>query len=184
MGKPIISVTNGVSVGKVEDIMINADTGQVAALVTSKGGLLKRGRGMELIRTDDVQVWGRDAVLVRQPEVVVNQGEVTDGSKWLSVSDEIKGRDVISVDGTRIGQLNDLVLNIHGEVVAYDLSQVFVEGPVADSRRIPAEATRAFGQDVLLVDRMETEPIQFEEMQPDEQEDEVPIEEQIQEGHT
>lgn len=65
-----------------------------------------------------------------------------------------KGRDVISIDGTRIGDLDDVVVNTEGQLIAYDLydlAQVFIEDPMLASKRIPAEATRSFGQDVVIV---------------------------------
>jgi uncharacterized protein YrrD len=167
IGKPIISITNGVIIGKVVDILIDPGTIQVAALVTSKGGLLTHRGEMEAIPAKEVQVWGQDAVLVSRPDVIAKQDELPDHGRWLSVADQVKSRDVISIDGTRIGQLNDIVLNTQGQLVAYDLAQVFVKGPVAESRRISAELTQSFGRDVLLVDRIQTDEIQAEE-QPEE----------------
>jgi uncharacterized protein YrrD len=167
IGKPIVSVTNGVIIGKVVDILIDPATVQVAALATSKGGLLTHRGEMEAIAAKDVQVWGQDAVLVSGPDVIARQDDLPDRQRWLSVADQVKGRDVVSIDGTRIGQLNDIVVNTQGQLVAYDLAQVFVKGPVAESRRIPAEVTQSFGRDVLLVARIEADEIRTEE-QPEE----------------
>jgi sporulation protein YlmC with PRC-barrel domain len=54
--------------------------------------------------------------------------------------------------GTRIGTLGDVVLDLKGQLVAYALDQVFVEGPLAESERIPVEAAHSLGHDVLIVD--------------------------------
>jgi uncharacterized protein YrrD len=167
IGKPIISMTNGVSIGKVVDILIDPGTTQVAALVTSRGGLLARGVGIEAIPAQEVQVWGQDAVLVNRPDVITGEDQLPDRQHWLSVVDQIKGRDVVSIDGTRIGQLNDIVLNTQGQLVAYDLAHVLVTGPVAQSKRIPAEATRSFGRDVLIVDQVQADEAQAEEQPPE-----------------
>jgi len=148
--KTIVSITNGAIVGQVMDVLIDPDALQVAALVTSKGGLLKRGE-TEAIPADQVQVWGYDVILVSGPNVVVKEDQLPGLEKWLSASDRIKGYTVVSIDGTRIGELNDVTIDAQGQVVAYDLAQVFVEGPVAESKRIAAELTHSLGPDVLIV---------------------------------
>jgi uncharacterized protein YrrD len=167
IGKPIISMTNGVSIGKVVDILFDPDAAHVAALVTSKGGLLARGAGMEAIPAQDVQVWGQDAVLVSRPDVVTGEDQLPERQHWLSVVEQVKGRDVVSIDGTRIGQLNDIVLNTQGELVAYDLAHVLVSGPVTQSKRIPAQTTRSFGRDVLIVDKLQADEAPAEELPPE-----------------
>jgi uncharacterized protein YrrD len=163
IGKPIISMTDGTSIGKVVDVMIDPSAAQVAAVVTSKGGLLTRGGQVQAIPAGEVKVWGRDAVLVNRPDVIAKKDELSGSQEWLSVADEVKGRDVVSIDGTRIGQLNDIVLDLQGQLVAYDLAQVLVPGPLAESRRLAAESTRSFGRDVLIVDRIQTDEIQAQE---------------------
>jgi sporulation protein YlmC with PRC-barrel domain len=151
-------VTNGQIIAKVEDVLLDPGTLRVAALVTTGGGLgnlLKSGRRTEAIPGDEVQVWGQDVVLVSGPDVIAKIEELPASDQWVSVSEQIKGRDVISADGTRVGQLNDVVIDLKGQLVGYDLARVFVEGPPAQSKRIGVEATRTLGQDVLIVDMAE-----------------------------
>lgn len=154
-GRSIVSVTNGQIVAKVEEILIDPTTRQVAAVITSKGSLLKREPGIEVIPGDAVQVWGRDVILVKRPEVIVKKDTLPGHEDWLTVSDQIKGHDVVGTDGTRIGQLNDVIIDAAGQLVGYSLARVFIQGPVAQSKRIAAKATRALGGDVLLVEPTE-----------------------------
>lgn len=154
-GRSIVSVTNGQIVAKVEEILIDPTTRQVAAVITSKGSLLKREPGIEVIPGEAVQVWGRDVILVKQPEVIVKKDTLPGHEDWLTVSDQIKGHDVVGTDGTRIGQLNDVIIDAAGQLVGYSLARVFIQGPVAQSKRIAAGATRALGGDVLLVEPAE-----------------------------
>lgn len=153
-GKPIISVTNGAIIAKVLDVLVDPDALRVAAAVTSKGSALKRQREIEVIPADEVQVWGQDAVLVKGPDVIVNDSQLPGREKWLSVSGQVKGHDVIGGDGTRVGQLNDVVIDVNGQFVAYDLAQPFVYGtdPTQKMKQVPAETTSVLGQDVLIVD--------------------------------
>jgi uncharacterized protein YrrD len=164
-GKPVISVTNGAIIAKVLDVLVDPDALRVAAAITSKGGALKRQREIEVIPADQVQVWGQDAVLVKGPDVIVKDSQLPDRERWLSASGQVKGHDVIGGDGTRIGQLNDVVIDVNGQFVGYDLVQPFVYGdPAQKMKHIPAEATSVLGQDVLIVEMTQIgEPLQLEE---------------------
>jgi uncharacterized protein YrrD len=155
-GKPIISVTNGQRIGAVEDLLIDPSELKVAAIVTSKGNLIKRE--VKAIPATEVQVWRMDAILVSQPDVVAREDKLPDLDKWQSISEHIKGRYVVSVNGTRIGQLDDVQIDTAGRIVAYYLAQVVVQGPVAQSRQIPVEATRSLGKEVLVVDTTPSAP--------------------------
>ena len=154
-GRSVVSVTNGQIIAKVEDVLIDPAARRVAAVITSKGGLLKREQGIEVIPGEAVQVWGRDVILVKEVEVIVKKTELPGSEKWLVVSTQIKGHDVVGADGTRIGQLNDVVIDAGGQLVAYSLAKVLIAGPVAKSKRIAAKATRVLGGDVLIVEPTE-----------------------------
>jgi uncharacterized protein YrrD len=148
-GKSLISAHGGEKLGEVSNILIDPDTLRVSALVISQGNIFNRE---DLIfPADDVQVWGKDVILIKQSGAGRREQEIPDREKWLNVSDDIKGRYVVSMDGTRIGQVNDVVIGPDGRILGYDLSQVFVEGPLAESKRIPVDATHSLGKDVLIV---------------------------------
>jgi uncharacterized protein YrrD len=149
IGKPIIDETTGQIIAKVVDVLIDPNVVQVAALVTSKGNLFERQ--IEAIPSHKVRVWGRDAILVGRTDVISNVEELAGSGRWLSVSDQVKGHEVVSSLGTRIGELNDVVVNAEGQLIAYDLGRVFIEGPLAESKRVAADTTQSFGQDVLIV---------------------------------
>lgn len=149
IGNPIIDEATGQVIAKVEDVLIDPNVAQVAALVTSKGNLFERQ--IEAIPRQEVRVWGQDAILVGRPDVISNIEELAGSGMWLSISDRVKGHEVVSSLGTRLGELNDVVVNAEGQLVAYHLGQVFVEGPLAESKRIPADTTQSFGPDVLIV---------------------------------
>ncbi|GAB4535755.1 MAG: hypothetical protein Kow0063_20370 [Anaerolineae bacterium] len=164
-GKPVVSVTNGKIIAKVLDVLMDPDSLQLAAVVTSKGGLLSREKDVEVIPSPEVQVWGQDVVLVSRPDVIVKKSELPGSEKWLSVTDRIKGHDVISTEGQRIGKLNDVVVDNRGQLVGYDLVQAFVfsGGPSAGLKRITARATSSLGQDVLILDAAQIAPVEGDE---------------------
>jgi sporulation protein YlmC with PRC-barrel domain len=83
--------------------------------------------------------------------VIVKLAELDGRDGWLSVSDDIRGYEVVAEDGTRIGTLGDLVLDREGRIMGYEMSEVAVEGRVAVADWIDVKATRSLGPDVLLV---------------------------------
>ncbi len=189
-GKPVISVTNGAIIAKVLDVLVDPDALRVAAAITSKGSALKRQREVEVIPADEVQVWGQDAVLVKGADVIVRDSELPGRERWLSVSSQVKGHDVIGGDGTRVGQLNDVVIDVNGQFVAYDLAQPFVYGddPAQKMKQIPAETTSVLGQDVLIVDMAQIqgslpveespqleEPLQVEDLMVEEEQPQAEV---------
>ena len=149
IGNPVIGITNGKMIAKIEDLQIDPNTLSAAAAITSKGTLLSRE--IEAIPAEQVEVWGQDAVLVAKPDVIVNEEGLDDRDGWLSTSDDIRGYEVVAEDGTRVGTLGDVVVDTKGQIMGYDMAEVAVEGRVAVANWIDVKATRSLGPDVLLV---------------------------------
>jgi uncharacterized protein YrrD len=149
IGKPIISVTNGQKIGSVADIMVDPDRLVLSALVTSKGGLLSRK--IEAIRATEVQVWGIHAILVKDPDVILKEDELYDRDAWMSFADDLKSRDIVSLDGARVGPIKDILIDLHGKLAAYELARFYQEVEGLEEKRIPVEATQSLGKDFLVV---------------------------------
>ncbi|MFU8773719.1 MAG: PRC-barrel domain-containing protein [Anaerolineales bacterium] len=156
-GKSIISISNGQTIGTVNDILIDPKELRISAIVTSKGSLLSRE--IDAILADDIRVWGKDVILVSGPDIIQKKEDIPDLGDWLSVSNQIKGREVFSLDGLRVGEINDLVVDMEGNLVSYDLVKVgasmaeaMVASPEEEKKRLPINTTHAMGKDVLIVD--------------------------------
>ena len=163
-GRTIISIRKGKKLGMLDDVLIDPDPIQVAALVTSSGWL--PWRDLKAIPADEVRVWGEDAILVETPDVIKKQKELPETRTWLSMSDEIIGRDVISTDGDKVGEISDALMDAEGELVGFRLSQigyaldeVLAEGPGPKADWISSDAVHSMGTDVLVID---TERIKVE----------------------
>jgi uncharacterized protein YrrD len=149
-GKKIVSVTNGEIIGEVVDVLVDPEERYVAALITSKGNLFRRET--QMLARDDISVIGKHVILSTQPDVVRNREDFNTADQWVAVSDHLRGNDVVTSDGTRVGRLQDIIIDPHGQIIAYALSNVAVSGPIADSKQIPAESIQSFGKDVVIVD--------------------------------
>lgn len=150
IGKPVISVTNGQNIASVVDFMIDPEKLDVTALVTSKGGLLSRK--IEAIRAKEVQVWGMHAVLVKDFDVILKEDELYDREAWMSIADDIKSREVVTIDGTRLGTVRDILIDRQGKMLAYELTKVSKDVQAFEGKLIPISATQSLGKHILVVD--------------------------------
>lgn len=149
-GFQIISNSNGQIIGRVEDLLVDMNTLQVAAIVTFTGNLLDSN--IKAIPRKDIELWGEDVILTTGVEVIFEQNKLDDSGNWASVLNNIKGKDVLNTKGERIAVLNDVVIDSEGQIVGYDLSKVFIEGPVEKSKRIHRRTTHTMGADALIID--------------------------------
>jgi sporulation protein YlmC with PRC-barrel domain len=123
----------------------------VAGLFLGSEGLIKRTP--TFVRSTDVAIFGMDAVLARDT-VAIQEGERTPGAgQWVRL-DDLKGRDVDTPGGTKIGRVGDVVLDEDARVVGFRLTHLSVEGPLAESKAVARGAVSDVGhQDsVMTVD--------------------------------
>lgn len=162
IGKPVISITNGQNIATVVDFKIDPEKLVLTALVTSKGGLLSRK--IEAIRSADIHIWGMHAVLVKDHDVILKEDELYDRDAWISLAEALKSREVVTIEGTRLGTIKDILVDRQGKVLAYELSRVYKDGQGFEGKLILVEATQSLGKDLLLVDlkksHNEVEPAQ------------------------
>jgi sporulation protein YlmC with PRC-barrel domain len=155
-GKPIVAITNGAIIAKVSDLLVDPVERTVSAIIGAAGGLLSRQT--LVIPVAAIHVWGQDVILVHDPDVVIKKEQLACHERCLSVEGQLKGREVVTEAGKRVAVLNDIVVDMDGRLVGYDLGKVLIEGPVAETKRIPVEATHALGPDLLVVDEAKLAP--------------------------
>ncbi len=132
-GKPIYSITDGQNLGSVKDVYFDQELNIITGIFTGTEGLLKRKALM--IPSNQVSVYGIDAILVNDNDVIVQEDSNADAANWVRLS-KLKGRDVDTPGGTKVATIGDVVLGEQGNVVGFTLSKVFVEGPVAQQGQI------------------------------------------------
>jgi uncharacterized protein YrrD len=167
IGKPVISVTNGQNIATIVDFMIDPEKLSLSALVTSKGSILSRK--IEAIRAADIQVWGMHTVLVKDHDVILKEDELYDRDAWMSFLDDLKAREVVTIEGTRLGTIKDLLVDRRGNMLAYELSKMYKSGQAFEGKLILTEATQSLGKDILVVDLKKAlkteEPVQVVQIQ-------------------
>ncbi|MEZ4644259.1 MAG: PRC-barrel domain-containing protein [Chloroflexota bacterium] len=135
-GKQIISITDGRFLGNVKDIYVNQDLYWMTGIYVGSEGLLKRKH--LLIPREQVAVFGIDAILVKNADVVVSLDEYDEAESWLRL-DKLRGRDVDTPGGTKVGSIGDIIVGTEGHITGFTLGKVYVEGPIAEKATIPRE---------------------------------------------
>ena len=149
IGKPLVTITHGEIIGKVKDVLIDPDRYEIAALVLP-GKLFSR-KTMVLPR-HQIHVFGKDVILVKSNEAMPRDDTLENVSSLLAVAKQMQGQEIVTEEGLRIGEVDDVLIDEKGRVVSYALKKISVEGPVAQTKRIPLSFTRTLGPDVIIVD--------------------------------
>jgi len=164
-GKLIISVTDGRLLGNVKDIYVNSDLYWMTGIHIKREGILKRKSF--LIPRDSVVVFGIDAILVKNANVIVEDQQVPESQDWLRLS-KLRGREMDTPGGTKVGTVGDIIIGEEGHIIGFTLGRVFIEGPIAKKGTIPREALIDTGSedDVMTVDLPKVEQLQEMEQEP------------------
>jgi uncharacterized protein YrrD len=141
-GKALISITDGKKLGEIKGLYLDGDMRQVAGVFLGTEGFVKRKA--QVIPRSDVQVYGMDAWLVSGPEKVVALEDIPDSAGFTLVSD-LHGREVQTEGGTKLGTVEDVVLDGEAHVLGFTLGKVYADGPLADKKYVVREAITNLG---------------------------------------
>lgn len=137
IGKPVFSIDEGRRVGTVKDLYLDEDVRKIIGVYLGSDRLFSRKA--LCVERSNVQVFGVDAVLVSQSDAVVDGGPACETAGWTR-RDTLQGYDISTTGGTKVGTVDDIILDDEMHVVGFSLGRVYVSGPVADHRAVAREA--------------------------------------------
>lgn len=151
VGKPIYSVDEGRQIGKVKDLYLDSGLNRVVGIHLGTEGLLRRKA--LLIPSEDVVVFGVDAVLVKRSGSATDDGSYVPAKEWLR-REKLDGREVDTPGGTKLGTIGDIIVDQGGNISGFILGRVFVEGPLGDKRMIDRSVVLDLGQEdgIMTID--------------------------------
>ena len=156
IGKPIYSMTDGRLLGSVKDLYLDKDLELMTGIYVGSEGLINRKA--LLITRRNVIVFGIDAILAKSSDVVTDDSQADEAKHWLR-RDDLQKREIDTPGGTKVGSIGDILLDEEARIMGFSLGKVFVEGPVAESRRILKGAIIDTGRDdgIMTVDLSKAE---------------------------
>ena len=138
----LISMTDGSKVGEIKDIYLDQNAQVLTAVFIAKEGLL--GRKKLVLPRTAIQVLGKDAWLVGDSDSVRSFEELESAGSYLLVGD-LRGREMETVGGTKIGKVSDVIFDAQGNVMGFALGKVYIKGPLADKKRLVRSAVESLG---------------------------------------
>lgn len=141
-GKLIISLTDGKKLGEIKDVYLDQEATKVAAAFLGKSGIINRKS--LTIDLAHVKLFGIDAWLVDASDIVIAKDEVS-GSDTYLLGDSLRGREVQTDGGTKIGAIGDILVDEKCNVLGFSFDKLNVEGPLSETRMIARSAITHLG---------------------------------------
>ena len=141
-GKPIISTSDGRKVGEIKGFYLDPQITQVEALYLGKEGVLRRKK--VAVDEEHIALWGIDAFLVSSSDIVTDPQNLPEAAEFIFAAD-FWGREIETDGGTKIGTVDDIMLDRDGKVLGFALGKVHVQGPIAERKGIGRSAFISFG---------------------------------------
>jgi uncharacterized protein YrrD len=147
LGLPIISISEGVEVGKVKSIIVNADKGAIDYIIVDSGIQIM---GARVVPTEKILGIGEYAVTIESESAINDIGKVPSAIDLLQKNIQVKGTKVLTKKGRLIGEIGDIYVDddnacmITGVEFLSDVSQKKVS-------IIPRERIITFGKNLAIV---------------------------------
>jgi uncharacterized protein YrrD len=156
IGKPIYGITDGRQVGSVKDLFVDLDLKLLKGIYLGREGLISRK--IRFITRENVAVFGIDAVMTTQSDVIEDSAQLPEVDVWLRRED-LQGREVETSGGTKVGTVGDLLFDEQAQVAGVVLSRVHVSGPIAEKKVVLRSAIIEPGgrEGAMIVDLSMTE---------------------------
>ncbi len=141
-GKLLVSITDGKRLGEIKGLYLDPDARQVAGVFLGTEGLINR-KTLAMPQSA-VQLYGVDVWLVSGSDKVTALENIPDSATFILVSD-LRGREIQTEGGTKIGVVEDVLLDSGIRVLGFTLGKVYVQGPLAERKAIIREAITSLG---------------------------------------
>ena len=133
VGKPVISIEDGRQLGTVKDLYLDPPLSRIKGLHLGREGLLKRKP--RFISREAIVVMGADAILVNSADSVLEGEKDGRWEEWVR-RDRVRGREVTTPGGTRLGRIGDVLVDSEADVGGFKLDRVYVDGPVNEHQTL------------------------------------------------
>ncbi len=147
LGLPIISISDGLEVGKVKSIIINADKGAIDYIVVDSGIQIFSAR---VIPTEDVLGIGEYALTIENESVITDISRIPAAIQLLQNDIKVKGTKVLTKKGSLIGEIGDIYVDdndnckITGLEFIADITQKQI-------KLLPRDMVITFGKNLTVV---------------------------------
>lgn len=137
IGNPVFGAGDGRKLGEVKDLYLGHDLTSVVGIYLGREGLLRPTP--LFMERGDIALLGIDALLAKGTFTVREGDDAPEPPGWLRL-DELRGREVRTPGGTKVGRIGDVVLDEEARIVGFSLVNLSVRGPVSNADGVARSA--------------------------------------------
>ena len=146
-GKAVISMADGVQIGRVEDVLFDTAALRVAALVLTTTG------GRSTMPFAAIRSLGTDAVTVESATATQAVADQADAGNLLRGLGDLMGLKVVNGAGAYLGDVREVVIEqANGMLSELEAHSGGLLGLGGTSVTVPSAAIRGIGPDLVTVD--------------------------------
>jgi hypothetical protein len=121
---------------------LDQDATKIVAAFLGKSGIINRKA--LTVEISHVNLFGIDAWLVDASDIVIAKDDVSGAESYL-LGDSLRGREVQTDGGTKIGTIGDILVDDKCNVLGFSFDKLNVEGPLSETRQIARSAITNLG---------------------------------------
>ena len=155
--RSVISLSEGAVLGVIREFYLDQALEFVAGIqIGGSEGFLGLGseRGTSLIGRNSIAVFGIDAILLaEEADTLRTESSLPGTENWVQ-RNALKGRNVNTPGGTRVGIIGDIIFNEEGRILGFKLQQTLVRGPIEAAQAIAREVVINLGHEdgIMTID--------------------------------
>ena len=149
IGSPILSLSEGVRVGEVKDVILGATNETVVGLLVDDGGLFGSAH---VVPVDEIESFGRDAVVVTDRSSIRSASDVPDIKEILDRKTSLIGTRVYTETGDAQGSVNDIYFDdASGRVLSLEVTGGMWRDATTGVRNLPVTEVMRTGPEIIYV---------------------------------
>lgn len=147
LGLPIISISDGMEVGKVKSIIINAEKGAIDYIVVDSGIQIFSAR---VIPTENILGIGEYALTIENESVITDISRIPAAINLLQKDIRVKSTKVLTKKGRLIGEIGDIYIDVENccKITGLEFIEDITQKKV---KLIPRESVITFGKNLVVV---------------------------------
>ncbi len=143
IGKPVITLDEGVRLGSVEDLLLDESQSRLLGFLVKPGMLAEP----LIVNFSDIEAFGPDALISRSPSDASHAATMP-----VNQQANMQGKRVVTRDGRNLGTVRDLYFDEQsGEILGYELAHNTFAGLLPRRYVLPPSEGLTVGADVVLV---------------------------------
>lgn len=158
---PVVSLEEGKEIGRIRGLVVNPNSGEIAALLVQRGTLFAEQKVIPYPRVVSV---GNNALTIQKVSSAERIASLPEILNLVKENVQLKGARVITENGTALGYVTEFIIDPStGKIAAYEISGKNPEFLWKGKAILPAEEVRTIGKDVLVVRQGAEESLQQSE---------------------